>query len=144
MTELTMSQAPNKDYLQGWNDCHAHLAAEIVRLDERVAGLEKALEDIIANEEAYNRGDALSAHIARETLGGHSLRGLIARLDCERADRLEARVEELEAQRESDQERTEAVRAMHRYRAALERIRDRDVLFDESMSVIAREALEGA
>ena len=29
----------------------------------------KALEDILANEEAYKRGDGLSAHIARSVLG---------------------------------------------------------------------------
>lgn len=29
----------------------------------------EALEAIIANEEAYNRGDGLSAHIARSVLG---------------------------------------------------------------------------
>lgn len=28
----------------------------------------KALEEVIANEEAYNRGDALSAHIAKSVL----------------------------------------------------------------------------
>ena len=43
--------------------------------DEYEAGMierdryRKALEEIIANEAAYNRGDGLSAHIAKNALG---------------------------------------------------------------------------
>lgn len=33
---LTMSQAPSKEYLQGWNDCHKHMAEEIVRQDTQI------------------------------------------------------------------------------------------------------------
>ena len=33
----------------------------------------EALEDILANEEAYKRGDGLSAHIARSVLGTESV-----------------------------------------------------------------------
>lgn len=43
--------------------------------DEYEAGMierdryRKALEEVIANEKAYNRGDALSAYIAKTALG---------------------------------------------------------------------------
>ena len=36
---------------------------------EEIVALRAALEAIIANEEAYKRGDGLSAHIARSVLG---------------------------------------------------------------------------
>lgn len=43
---LSMSMAPSKDYLKGWNDCHKHMAEEIIRqdalLDIARAALEKA------------------------------------------------------------------------------------------------------
>ena len=54
---LTMSQAHSKDYLQGWNDCHAHMAEEVVRLDDRI---EKLREGILA---ARSEGCACDFHL---------------------------------------------------------------------------------
>ena len=54
---LTMSQAHSEDYLQGWNDCHAHMAEEVVRLDDRI---EKLREGILA---ARREGCACDFHL---------------------------------------------------------------------------------
>ena len=54
---LTMSQAHSRDYLQGWNDCHAHMAEEVVRLDDRI---EKLREGILA---ARSEGCACDFHL---------------------------------------------------------------------------------
>ena len=54
---LTMSQAHSGDYLQGWNDCHAYMAEEVVRLDDRI---EKLREGILA---ARREGCACDFHL---------------------------------------------------------------------------------
>ena len=46
-----------QDYLQGWNDCHAHMAEEVVRLDDRI---EKLREGILA---ARREGCACDFHL---------------------------------------------------------------------------------
>ena len=62
MRKLTMSMCANRDYLEGYNRAVDDAAKDI-------DALRAALEAIIANETAYNRGDALSAYIAKTALG---------------------------------------------------------------------------
>ena len=57
---LTMSQAHSRDYLQGWNDCHAHMAEEVARLDNRI---EKLREGFLA---ARQEGCACDFHLYGE------------------------------------------------------------------------------
>ena len=56
-------------------DAHAdpfpagHLGDYLLQLRAERSRYRKALEEVIANETAYNRGDGLSAYIAKNALG---------------------------------------------------------------------------
>ena len=47
---ISMSMAPNKDYLQGWNDCHKRIAEEIVRQDAQIESLKRIAEEIVRQD----------------------------------------------------------------------------------------------
>lgn len=144
---LTMSQAPSKEYLQGWNDCHKHMAEEIVRQDTQIEQYDLTIRGMTEkNDELREAGrksadDAASAldllSRIRFALGDNGTRmqdelleycrelrdsaGALAALG-EEYDALKGRVEELE-----DQIRREGrmISAQQGLRAQLQADRDR-------------------
>ena len=66
---LTMSQTHNKDYLEGWNDCHKMMAEEIVRQDTQIDQYDLTIHGLTTKNDELREAGRKSADEAAAALG---------------------------------------------------------------------------